>query len=211
MNRYIIGDLHIGHKNISKFREAYKLQDPSAKWRPSADQSASSIPHNNYVPLSSKEHWERAFEGIERLSKRSMVFLLGDIIFRKEHLERMSKVRCRKILIGGNHCLGEGRGITMKDLVDVYDDILFLHKYKGHWLSHAPIHPEELRGKRCVHGHCHPYLMLDKEGYPDPNYISVSVEYTSYTPITWEYATSEEYRQECRKKWDYYRASGKIE
>lgn len=36
-----------------------------------------------------------------------------------------------------------------------------LVKYKGFWLSHAPIHPEELRGCKNIHGHCHDAVISD--------------------------------------------------
>lgn len=44
-------------------------------------------------------------------------------------------------------------------------------KYKNLWLTHAPIHPDELRGKKNVHGHCHGHILNDKR------YINVCVEH----------------------------------
>ncbi len=103
--------------------------------------------------------------------------------------------------------------IKMKHLVDVYDKVFSLLSYKGHWLSHAPIHPMELRGKKNIHGHCHPYLMTKEvygETVVDDRYINVCVEYVGYTPIKWEYAISEEYKQECLIKYRQFTLEWKI-
>lgn len=198
-NRYIISDTHIGHKNISKFRQMRKLENKDLKWNPEGIDEGR--PKNELVPMTSEDHWERAFEGIASLRKRDTVFMLGDMVLYKDHLPRMKALPQRKILIVGNHDLYDGRGITMQDLVDAYDQVIALHKYKKFWMSHAPIHPMELRGKRNLHGHCHPYLMLNEDGTQDTRYVSVCVEYAGYTPISFEYATSDEYQQECWKKW----------
>lgn len=184
MSRYLISDLHIGHNNIHKFRKG--------------------------IADTAEEHWEMALEGLRAIPKRATIFLLGDIAFTKEHLEEISKLKCKnKILVLGNHDVYEGRGITTGDLCDVYEKVYSLHKYKGYWMSHAPIHPTELRGKLVLHGHTHFQLML-KDGIPDPRYISCCAEYTSYKPITWEYATSLEYHQECVKLWEHYKTEGLI-
>jgi calcineurin-like phosphoesterase family protein len=53
-----------------------------------------------------------------------------------------------------------------------------LTKYKGFWLSHAPIHSEELRGKINIHGHVHNKIIVD------PRYRSVCVEALNGKPIS---------------------------
>lgn len=183
--RYIISDLHLSHKNISNFRDN---------------------------GLTSEEQWDKAYEGLTIANKRDILFLLGDIAFSKYWLDKIKELPCQnKILIVGNHCL-QG-GITMRDLVDTYEQVYSLHKYKGFWLSHAPIHPMELRGKRNIQGHTHPYLMTKEvygETVVDDRYINVCVEYVGYTPIKWEYAISEEYKQECLIKYKQFILEGKI-
>lgn len=107
-----------------------------------------------------------------------------------------------KVHVTGN--CDKRSGVDMKMLCDTYEKVYSLHKYKAHWMSHAPIHPMELRGKKCVHGHTHHHLMLDQEGNPDSNYINVCVEYTGLDPITWDYVTSKEYHQQSTSKWKEY-------
>jgi len=143
-------------------------------------------------------------EHLSLIPKKATLFLLGDIAFDKHWLDRIKATPCRnKILVVGNHDLDRGT-VTMRDLVDTYDQVYSLHKYKNYWLSHAPIHPTELRGKKNIHGHTHHYLMLDENGVPDSNYINVCCEYTGNKPIPWEYAISDEYYQECLIKWKHH-------
>ena len=183
MSRYIISDLHIGHNNIQNFRKG--------------------------LYETSEEHWEAALEGIRSIPKRATLFLLGDIAFTKEHLEAVSKISCRnKVLVVGNHDLHR-KTTNMKDLVGAYDQVYALHKYKDYWMQHSPIHTQELRGKRCLHGHTHYELMKDDCGI-DREYTNCCVEYTGYKPITFEYATSEEYQQECKKKYLEYSKFGLV-
>ena len=183
VSRYICSDLHIGHNNIHNFRKG--------------------------IAGTAEEHWEMALEGLRAIPKRATIFLLGDIAFTKEHLKEVANIPCKnKILIVGNHCL-DRKEITMRDLCDTYEKVYSLHKYKNHWMTHAPIHPMELRGKKNLHGHTHFQLML-KDGVPDPLYINCCAEYSSYTPITYEYATSLEYHQECVNLWKHYKAQGLI-
>ncbi|WNV47399.1 hypothetical protein ENKO_296 [Klebsiella phage fENko-Kae01] len=70
--------------------------------------------------------------------------------------------------------------IPMKELVDVYDEVHALLKYKEFWLSHAPIADVELRGKRNIHGHVH------AQSVPDIKYLNTSVdsEFMRFLPRT---------------------------
>lgn len=176
MTRYVVADLHIGHKSISNFRKGFG-------------------------DISSEEHWNLALEGLRGVRKRDTIFFLGDIAFYPEWLEEIKGIQCNnKILLCGNHDT-HGK-ITMKHLVDVYDKVYSLYSYKNSWLTHCPIHPQEMRDKvRVVHGHLHDKLVVDGGGLSDKRFINCSTEYTGYTPQTWEYIISAEYQQECEKKW----------
>ena len=79
-------------------------------------------------------------------------FLWGDIAFSFEALQEISTwAGHQKILICGNHDLDR---IGMKTVSQYYDEVYSLLKYKEFWLSNCPIHPDELRGKFNIHGHC---------------------------------------------------------
>ena len=79
----------------------------------------------------------------------------------------------------GNHENQFGEFRT-EQLWDVFTKVHALHTRKGCWLSHAPIHPEELRGKFNIHGHVHDNTLQD------PRYANVSLENCNYTPVDFQ-------------------------
>jgi len=175
MNRYIISDLHLGHDNICNFRKRFS---------------------------SAEDHHNTLLENLKSIQgKRVWLFLLGDIAFTKEWLDEIKKLTFgQKILYLGNH--DTPKSITMQDIASSYDEVYSLASYKGYWLSHCPIHPQEFwRRNLNVHGHTHSHLILNEEGVPDPRYRSVCVEYAGLKPITFEHACSGEYFEECVDKW----------
>ncbi|UZV39701.1 putative serine/threonine protein phosphatase [Trabzonvirus APT65] len=154
MNIFISSDLHLGHKNAVKWREGFN-----------------SSAHHDAVIL--QNH-------IEILDKRKIWICCGDVAFTKEALESLKQIVChKKILILGNHCTE--RGLTVVDFMEVFDEIHGLksgtYNGKKYWLSHAPIHPNELRGKVNIHGHSH------KDVMGDDRYINVCLEHTNYRPV----------------------------
>ncbi len=114
--------------------------------------------------ISSCEHNTEWFFECWRASvgKNDLVYVLGDSIFDRELFPRFAELPGRKILIRGNHDKGPA-----SELLTVFEDVKALVPYKKFWLSHAPIHPQELRGKINVHGHVH-YKTV-----PDYRYINV--------------------------------------
>lgn len=162
---YIGADFHIGHKNIHKFRHPdYGFP------RIFEDEAA----HRSYL-----------FSYLNTtLTKRDTLIILGDCCFSEEALEDFHTVRCRKVLVKGNH------DVVKSTLYNkVFDQIHGLWKHKGDWLSHAPIHPQELRGKLNLHGHVH------SKTIPDDGYFNCCVENLVdifNTPIV-EYSHLKEY------------------
>ena len=152
-NVWFLSDLHGGHKNICKFRTEFSSEE---------------------------EHWNVIKENYHSVvTKRDHVYFLGDVCFTQERLDDLATWTAeKKILILGNHCSSEK--IHIRELVKVFDDIHSLFKYKGMWLSHAPLHPDELRGKVNVHGNCHYHQV------GDPRYLNVCLEHTNYKPISLE-------------------------
>lgn len=150
---YHTSDWHLGHKNISKFRG----QDG---FKGEYDSSWTQI--NNYSNI---------------IRKNDLVWFHGDIIFDPNYLQVVKDLPGIKKLIMGNHDTEKKRNISISDLVEVFDEIHSLVKYKGSWLSHAPIHPEELRGCVNIHGHTHYHVINDHR------YINVCSEQTNYAPI----------------------------
>lgn len=145
---YHTSDWHLGHRNILKYREGFN---------------------------SIEEHDNLLFENyLATIRPRDTVYFHGDMIFDKSYFYRFSELPGHKILIVGNH---DTDFLKLEDVMPLFNRTLALGKKKGAWLSHAPIHPEELRGKYNIHGHMHDQVLND------PRYFNVCVEQTNFTPI----------------------------
>lgn len=121
---YFCSDLHIGHKNIANFRKEMTSEQ------------------NNRDVI--KSHWDSI------VSKRDLVWVLGDAAFTEEAIDWIGTLSGHKRLVRGNH-----DDLPIQSYLKVFEEVYGLVKYKGLWLSHAPIHPDELRGKPNLHGHVH--------------------------------------------------------
>ena len=100
-----------------------------------------------------------------KVTKRDDVYVLGDAAFTMESAALFSALPGRKFLIRGNH-----DELDTQVYLKYFKSIYGLKKYKEFWLSHAPIHPDELRGKVNLHGHVH-YASIN-----DDRYVNMSVE-----------------------------------
>ena len=139
---YFFSDLHLGHKRILEFSGDYR--------------GGGTI----------DEHDTWVINQINSVvNKRDTLWLLGDLAFTREALYRLSEIKGYKKIILGNH-----DGFPIEEYMKfgrVYPGIV---KYNKHWLSHAPVHPTELRGCPNIHGHVHHNTL------PDNRYYNVSVE-----------------------------------
>jgi calcineurin-like phosphoesterase family protein len=148
---YFISDLHFDHKRILHFSGDYRGGSTVA------------------------EHDEWLIDKINsRVGKRDFLYVLGDVAFSQEGLAKCDKLRCcNKILIPGNH-----DKYPMLEYLKYFQVRPGLVKYKGFWLSHAPVHPAELRDCCNVHGHVH------HQSIDDDRYINVCVEALGGVPIS---------------------------
>lgn len=145
---YFISDTHFGHKNICKFRTRFS---------------------------SAEEHDDFVFEAIMTTgSKRDTLWMLGDLFFTTESLKLFdainSKFNCVNIIFGNHDTDNSVRKRNARYIASSCNKFGSIFKYKGFWLSHAPIHTDELRGCRNIHGHTHNHLIDDNR------YINVCVE-----------------------------------
>lgn len=144
---YFSADPHLGHKNIHNFR--------------------------HFVESCEDNTAQFLAEARKKLHKRSITYFLGDAAFHWEALGEIEALPGRKILIKGNH----DDKIPTKRQAAVFDEIHGLLKYKEFWLSHAPIHPAELRGKVNLHGHVH-NATVTRWGMRDKRYMNLCPDVT---------------------------------
>lgn len=164
MSVYFIADAHFGHKNIANFRTLdsnggrVEIVDPVSRARtviPDADANTRLI----------VECWQSTVRKSTAFHRSDIVFCLGDIAFNEDALRLVHSLNGRKILVGGNH------DYACPFASEVYWKQHGVLRYKGFWLTHCPIHPDELRGKPNAHGHTHYQNIKD-----DPRYFNICVE-----------------------------------
>lgn len=151
---FFISDTHFGHKNIIKFGH-----------RPFTTVEE----HNDELV----HRWNSV------VSKRDLVWHLGDVAFGLDNLKIMARLNGTKKLVLGNH--------------DVYQPIEYLKyfskiygaaEYKGFILTHIPVHEGQFnRFSANIHGHLHQNNILSENGGKDKRYINVSCEQINLTPI----------------------------
>ena len=143
-------DWHLGHRNILKYRPFGTIAE-----------------HDGLLIKNYRE----------MVGKNDVVWFLGDMVFEADQLHVLWELPGRKKLILGNHDLE--RFGKVGDLHSVFEQVHALVKYKGAWLSHCPVHPDELmhRAKVNVHGHLHNGVIEDER------YINICPEQTNYRPV----------------------------
>lgn len=152
MRTFFISDLHLGHKNIIKFADGHR-------------QGTTIEEHNEWLVT----QWNSV------VGKADRVYVLGDVVFGAENLKYLDRMKGQKFLVRGNHDKND-----IQILLKYFNNIYGLLRYKGYWLSHAPIHPSSLRDCFNVHGHVHQHSL------DDYRYINVSVEAVQGVPISLE-------------------------
>jgi calcineurin-like phosphoesterase family protein len=157
---YFTSDLHLQHKAIHKYRH-FKTTE---------------------------ENDEYFLQKIESLKKRDILYILGDFIFDgpkyDEYIQRIRKAKCRIKLIMGNHdSLLLYKEINQKSQTPEgsIEIQLPFFSYKNFWISHCPIHPQEMRRRQGnIHGHLHNNVIQDDR------YFNVSPERNNYEFVDFE-------------------------
>lgn len=157
MGVFFIGDTHLGHTNAIKWRTNFSTPE---------------------------EHDETIFNNIMNVSgKRNQLYVLGDFCIHKNafhYVEEIAKSFDKVKLVLGNHDLEREYNPTLNDYINLGIEVYGFVKYKEFWLSHCPIHPNELRGKVNIHGHVHDKTIIDC------NYFNASCENVDFKPISLE-------------------------
>ena len=152
MSVYFCSDFHLGHKNIGNFRD---------------DIIATCQQNTDLMQVL----WDK------RIHKNDLVYCLGDMAFDQAGLDLLGSWRGRKILVKGNH----DDFVSTEAQSKVFEEIHGMLKYKGFWLTHCPIHPQEMRGRRAnLHGHTHNHIITRKNWrgaeIPDKRYFNCCVD-----------------------------------
>jgi calcineurin-like phosphoesterase family protein len=149
----MIGDTHFGHKRVIEFEK---------EKRP-----FSSIEEHDQALV---DNWNSV------VTKRDIVWHLGDVLFTKESFELLSRLNGLKKLVLGNHDV-----FPLTEYQKHFSEIYGAVKYKGFILTHVPIHDSQFyRFRGNIHGHLHSSRL------EDDRYINVSAEQIGLTPVPFD-------------------------
>lgn len=112
-----------------------------------------------------ENRWNITKDWTDCVGKKDVVYVLGDACFTMDTINDFKLLPGKKILVRGNHDL-----LDTQVYLRVFESVYGILKYKEFWLTHAPIHPQELRGRVNLHGHVHYHSI------PDKRYFNCCVE-----------------------------------
>ena len=141
-----------------------------------------------------KSHDDMIIENWNKIvGKRDKVYLLGDLSMGKDVSDLLLQLNGNITLVCGNHeKVGHIKTYLNNGAIDYVAGII---KHKGYWLSHAPIHPSELRGCKNIHGHIHNNSIRKFFGlFKDGRYINVCADACNFTPIHFDDIKNEVYK-----------------
>jgi calcineurin-like phosphoesterase family protein len=156
-----IADLHLSHQNMAKRRGFSTVEE-----------------HDEHIIAK----WNSV------VNKRDVTYILGDVTMEKSApyhlLDRLNGI---KHIVLGNH----DRRQDTKKLFQYAESVGGMINYKGVFLTHCPIHSDELEYGivKNIHGHIHDKVvmkMLDGWEVPDERYFCVSCEQVDYLPKSLE-------------------------
>ena len=172
MKTFFMSDPHYDHANILTF-----LDKEGNKTRPfnSLEEMQETMVRNHNAVVGPEDK----------------VYMLGDIVMKKNSIRFLERLNGRKTLIAGNHDI-----FNTKEYLKVFDNVRGYKMYPNYGIimSHIPVHPAQLeyRFKFNVHGHLHTNHVMrtianGKETHiKDKRYLNISVEQINYTPIEFE-------------------------
>jgi calcineurin-like phosphoesterase family protein len=148
--KYVISDLHLGHKNILKFSGPLRGGTTPEE-------------HDEWI----HHQWNSVVQ------KCDLVYVLGDVAMNSTALQSVRKLKGQKVLVRGNHDVE-----SAQKYLEYFSTIQGIISFRGvFWLTHAPIHPQELRGRLNIHGHVHQNCIIDPwSDQLDERYINACVE-----------------------------------
>jgi len=153
MDRYVLSDLHLGHRNIHKFRN-----------RPDGSAFRDGQEHDEYV----MDMWTTL------IPRRSLVYVLGDIAFNNGAVEKFRKLHGTKHVVLGNHDVPACR---FGDCCHIAPMFMKSVNGKRIIMTHIPIHFHTLeRWEFNIHGHQHDNMFISER------HINVCLEAIDFIP-----------------------------
>jgi len=160
-NRFLISDWHLGHSSAwEKFKKADG--SPLRAFSSTDEMNNAIIDRHNAT-----------------LNDNDTIYVLGDCVINKKYLPLIKQMRGRKILVRGNHDIFEDKLYYEAGFEQIHGVRVFVDKFI---LSHIPLFEKCVSDRfSCnVSGHLHANYINS------PRYLTVCVEHTDYTPLSFE-------------------------
>lgn len=134
MSVKFIGCLHLGHEWMAKHRGFENVDEY----------------HKHLI-----KSWNSV------VHKKDLIYILGDITMEtSEHYYLLDQLKGVKRVVLGNH----DRPQDVKELLNYVESVAGMIHYKGFWLTHCPVHPQELSFVRGnIHAHVHEQQVVYSE------------------------------------------------
>lgn len=120
------------------------------------------------------DHDKAILAAFDHVTKRDKTFFTGDWVFEKYALDIIAEVKGEKHLVLGNH----DRIELLPDMMKVFRHISGDYKYKEFWVTHIPIHSDEMRGRYNIYAHTHNSTIKDWR------YFCTSMEQIDYRAVS---------------------------
>lgn len=147
--KWVISDLHLCSKTLVHLQSGQRFGTTSEE-------------HDAWI----KDQWNSV------VKKQDLVYVLGDVSMTLEGLDQLKYFKGSKILVRGNHDVYHA-----SKYLEYFQEVHGLIHYRNvFWMSHCPLHPQELRGRFNLHGHVH------GNSIPDARYINCCVETNGGVP-----------------------------
>lgn len=142
---------------------------------------------------SEEAYQEKLYENwFKMIGPRDKVFVLGDVAKTLKGLAYFKDLPGYKHLVLGNH-----DNLNIDEYRKYFDKISGFFKYKNCWVSHCPVHSQEIFGRPNIHGHLHntsnskkfvktPDRVLLPNGEIDHRYFNANIDMNNYTPIPFD-------------------------
>lgn len=153
-------DLHLGHKNITKYRNFPSVAD-----------------HDKFVVESI----------LDIVGRNDTLWILGDVFFTMEAYTKWfdvlrDNVNTMKIVLGNHDMDNNERRSIVSDYMRKIPSVSVAAQWKEYLLTHVPIEYDSFRDNLLnVHGHLH------NETVNNNRYVCVSLEQWDYTPMSLTY------------------------
>lgn len=188
-NKFVVADLHLGHKGVTHFL-APNGKDKLRPWDNPDDMDQALIVLWNSTVRPDDE-----------------VYVLGDVVLNRKHLQKLRFLHGRKHLVAGNHDVCD-----TTEYLDYFYRVSACRDLRDMILTHIPVHPSQLeRFHFNVHGHLHAHKVMTtdprrtSQEMEDPRYMCVSLEQTEFKPMPLDIVREELARRKA--DWpNYFRA-----